>query len=97
MIVHEVVFQTGVLAAIDDRAVVLVMGTSTVAMLVIASLLLLHQMLIKHLLVAYLVIDVVIELEVHTVKVDSFAVFIVVNTIDLLVDHFHDLVLVEAI
>ena len=73
------------------------MGTSTVAMLVIASLLFLHQMLVEHLLVANFVIDVIIELQVHTVKVDTLSVFIVVNTIDLLVDHFHDLVLVEAI
>ena len=89
--------QAGVLAAIDDRAVVLIMVTSTVAMLMIASLLFLHQMLVEHLLVANLVIDVVVELKVHTVKVDTFAVFIVINAIDLLVDHFHDLVLIEAI
>ena len=89
--------QAGVLAAIDDRAVVLIMVTSTVAMLMIASLLFLHQMLVEHLLVANLVIDVVVELQMHTVKVDAFAVFIVINAIDLLVDHFHDLVLVEAI
>lgn len=89
--------QAGVLAAIDDRAVVLIMVTSTVAMLMIASLLFLHQMLVEHLLVANLVIDVVVELQMHTVKVDTFAVFIVINAIDLLVDHFHDLVLVEAI
>ena len=89
--------QAGVLAAIDDRAVVLIMVTSTVAMLMIASLLLLHQMLVEHLLVANLVIDVVVELQMHTVKVDTFAVFIVINAIDLLVDHLHDLVLVEAI
>ena len=73
------------------------MVTSTVAMLMIASLLFLHQMLVEHLLVANLVIDVVVELQMHTVKVDTFAVFIVINAIDLLVDHFHDLVLVEAI
>ena len=89
--------QAGVLAAIDDRAVVLIMVTSTVAMLMIASLLFLHQMLVEHLLVANLVIDVVVELQMHTVKVDTFAVFIVINAIDLLVDHLHDLVLVEAI
>ena len=89
--------QAGVLAAIDDRAVVLIMVTSTVAMLVVASLLFLHQMLVEHLLVANLVVDVVVELQMHTVKVDTFAVFIVINAIDLLVDHFHDLVLVEAI
>ena len=89
--------QAGVLAAIDDRAVVLIMVTSTVAMLMIASLLFLHQMLVEHLLVANLVIDVVVELKVHTVEVDAFTVFIVINAIDLLVDHFHDLVLVEAI
>ena len=89
--------QAGVLAAIDDRAVVLIMVTSTVAMLMIASLLFLHQMLVEHLLVANLVVDVVVELQMHTVKVDTFAVFIVINAIDLLVDHLHDLVLVEAI
>ena len=89
--------QAGVLAAIDDRAVVLIMVTSTVAMLMIASLLFLHQMLVEHLLVANLVIDVVVELKVHTVEVDAFTVFIVINAIDLLVDHLHDLVLVEAI
>ena len=89
--------QAGVLAAIDDRAVVLIMVTSTVAMLMIASLLFLHQMLVEHLLVANLVIDVVVELQMHTVEVDAFTVFIVINAIDLLVNHFHDLVLIEAI
>ena len=73
------------------------MVTSTVAMLMIASLLFLHQMLVEHLLVANLVIDVVVELKVHTVEVDAFTVFIVINAIDLLVNHFHDLVLIEAI
>ena len=55
----EVLFQTGVLAAVNDGAVVL-LASMRLSLTMAPVLLLLHQVLIKHFLIAYLVVHLIV-------------------------------------
>ena len=56
-------------------------------------------MLVKHLLVADFVVDLIVKFEFYAIEPDDLRLLVVVvsKPIDLLIDHLHDLVLVEAV
>jgi len=63
--------------------------------LTVAAVLLLHQVLIKHLLVPDFVVHyVIVKLKFNAVQLYLLSIFVVVEPVDLLVNHFHDLVFV---
>ena len=61
------------------------------------SVLLLDQVLVKHLLVPDIIIQLVFKLKFDTVDLHVIAIFIEAESINLIVNHLHDLVLIKAI
>ena len=57
------------------------------------------QVLVEHFLVADFRIDLVVQLEVYPIEADHLlaVVPVIVEAIDLLINHLHDLVFVEAV
>ena len=65
----------------------------------VASVLMRHQVLIEHLLVSDLIVYLVVQLELDPIKSDHLLtiVAVVVKPVHFLVDHLHDLILVQAV
>ena len=70
---------------------------TVVVTMMVMILLLFHQVLIKHFLVADLVVYLIVQLELHSIDIDLLAILVEVKTVDLLINHLHDLVLIETI
>jgi len=65
----------------------------------VPSVLVCHQVLIKHLLVANLIVHLVFKLELYAIEADHLLIIVavVIEAVHLLVDHLHNLIFVETV
>ena len=65
----------------------------------VTTVLMRHQVLVEHLLVSDLIVDLVIQLELDPIKSHHLLaiVTVVIESVNFLVDHLHNLILVQAV
>ena len=65
----------------------------------VATVLMRHQVLVEHLLVSDIIVYLVVQLELDPIKSNHLLtiVAVVVKPVHFLVDHLHDLILVQAV